>query len=187
MAETPSVDGAETSPRATPLPGPGCGRPEGAGRLRRAVRLRWNEEWPPDRIGQDRIVRRHYRREALAHRLKTRIQQVIGICGVALLITRVLQEVFDPTKPLDDKVLLRVAAITLSAATVVELSYTLFTPGPDEALNPLLLGLSSSLLFLIASQQSLTWESAGGAFLLVGAIGLTFWIREHFIVRAPDP
>jgi hypothetical protein len=34
----------------------------------------------------------------------------------------------------------------LAAATVVELAYTLFTDGPDEVLDPLMLGISSFLI-----------------------------------------
>ena len=182
-----TMRGSDGTGRRTAPAAARTGKPKWMRGWRRRLRRRWHEEWPADPKGQDRVTRKHYRREAFAHRLKTRIQQLIGICGVALLVTRVVQEVIDPAKPLEDRSLLQVAAITLSAATVVELSYTLFTPGPDEALNPLLLGLSSSVLFLIASQPTLTWEGAGGAFLLVGALGLAFWIRDHFILRSRSP
>ena len=41
----------------------------------------------------------------------------------------------------------QIIASALAAATVIELAYTLFTPGPDEALDPVLLAIASALLF----------------------------------------
>ena len=71
----------------------------------------------------------------------------------------------------------RSSAIILAAAAVVELAYTLYTPGPDEALNPLMLGLSAILILRLADLGDLTWSSGFGAFLLVAALGLLFAIR----------
>ena len=49
---------------------------------------------------------------------------------------------------------LRIVAIGLALAAVVELTYTLFTDGPDEALDPLILGLSSFLLLKISNPKT---------------------------------
>jgi hypothetical protein len=61
---------------------------------------------------------------------------------------------------------LRIAAIGLALAAVVELTYTLFTDGPDEALDPLILGLSSFLLLKISDPETgLTLSNAGTVIL----------------------
>lgn len=148
---------------------------------------RWGEEWidADDVNPVDHAERRHYAHQALAHRVKTRLQQAIGVAGVILLFYRVAVAVLDSGVRLTDTYVLRVAAVTLAAATVVELAYTLFTPGPDEAINPLLLGLSSSTLFLTANQTQLTAGSAAGTLLLVGALAVLFIVRRIFIESKP--
>jgi len=79
---------------------------------------------------------------------------------------------------------LRVLAIGLALAAVVELTYSLFTTGPDEALNPLILGLSSFVLVKIsAPKAALTMSNAGAIALLVLALGALFALREIFIER----
>jgi hypothetical protein len=44
------------------------------------------------------------------------------------------------------EVVLTDIGFALAAAAVVELAYTLFTHGPDEALNPLILGVGAAIL-----------------------------------------
>ena len=52
-----------------------------------------------------------------------------------------------------------VTATGLAIAAAFELVYTLYTPGPDEALNPLLLGLSWLFSFLPARAITLIGNS----------------------------
>lgn len=79
---------------------------------------------------------------------------------------------------------LRVVAAGLALAAVVELTYTLFTEGPDEALDPLILGLSSFIILNISDPNtSLTLSNAGTIALLVLALGTLFVIREQFVEK----
>ena len=66
----------------------------------------------------------------------------------------------------------------------VELAYMLFTPGPDEAIEPVLLGLASSVLIII-SDETVNWKDALVAPLLCLAIGFLFFIKARF-VKEPD-
>ena len=76
-----------------------------------------------------------------------------------------------------------VIADALAAATVVQLAYTLFTPGPDEALDPVLLAIATALLFQLGKVDSFRWQD-GLAVLLYGvALGGLFVVR---VFIAPD-
>lgn len=69
----------------------------------------------------------------------------------------------------------------LAAAAAVELAYTLFTPGPDEALDPLMLGLSAGILLLVTRDGiRVGWQFLG---IIVGviALGALFHIRRRYI------
>ncbi len=78
----------------------------------------------------------------------------------------------------------QVIASALAVAAAIELAYTLFTPGPDEALEPLMLGLSAGILFLITenSNDKLSVAVQFSAVLLgVLALGALFIIRNRFL------
>jgi hypothetical protein len=79
---------------------------------------------------------------------------------------------------------LRTVASGLALAAVVELTYTLFTEGPDEALDPLILGLSSFILLKISDPKTgLSISNAGTFALLVLALAALFVLREQFIEK----
>jgi hypothetical protein len=79
---------------------------------------------------------------------------------------------------------LHIVAVGLALAAVVELTYTLFTRGPDEALDPLILGLSSFVLIQLSSpNEKLSTSNAGAIGLLILALGGLFVVREIFIER----
>jgi hypothetical protein len=74
----------------------------------------------------------------------------------------------------------------LAAAAAVELAYTLFTPGPDEALDPLMLGLSAGILLLVTRPDvPVAWQFLGTV-LGVLALGLLFLIRRQFL-KSDEP
>ena len=78
----------------------------------------------------------------------------------------------------------RIIADALAAATVVQLAFTLFTPGPDEALDPVLLAIASALLLQLGNVTQFRWQD-GLAVLLYGiALGGLFVVR---VFIAPDP
>jgi hypothetical protein len=73
-----------------------------------------------------------------------------------------------------------VTAAGLAAAAVIELAYALYTPGPDEALDPLILGVSSTFLFLASKSPSLNWQfGVAGVLFAVTLYGL-LKVKERF-------
>ena len=66
-------------------------------------------------------------------------------------------------------------ALAVSAA--IELSYMLFTPGPDEAVDPLILGITSAAL-IVLSENNPHWEDAVVVFTFSISLFLLFHLRE---------
>ena len=66
----------------------------------------------------------------------------------------------------------------LAVAAAIELAYTLFTPGPDEALDPLMLGLSAALLLLMSKDTPQFVPQFVAALIGVVALGVLFQIRR---------
>jgi hypothetical protein len=78
-------------------------------------------------------------------------------------------------------VIVSAIAYALAVAAAIELAYTLFTPGPDEALDPLMLGLSSALLLLVTKGGSSPVARFSGVLIGVAALGALFFIRHRWI------
>jgi hypothetical protein len=81
------------------------------------------------------------------------------------------------------RVAFQIIADALGAATVIQLVYTLFTPGPDEALDPVLLAIATALLFQLGSVESFHWQDGLAVLLYGAALGALFAVR---IFIAPD-
>jgi hypothetical protein len=79
-----------------------------------------------------------------------------------------------------------ITAAGLAVAAAFELAYTLYTPGPDEALNPLLLGTSSAFLFLASKDDRLDWQFGFTAAFVAAALYGLFKIRERFGLADED-
>ena len=69
-------------------------------------------------------------------------------------------------------------SVSLAVAASLELAYTLFTPGPDEAIDPLILGISAIFLYLASTQTDLTW-AGGVSVILAITLGVLFAVRQH--------
>jgi hypothetical protein len=77
----------------------------------------------------------------------------------------------------------KVVADALAAATVVQLAYTLFTPGPDEALDPVMLALATALLLGLGQVSGFKWQDGVAIILYAAGLGVLFMVR---IFLAPD-
>jgi hypothetical protein len=77
----------------------------------------------------------------------------------------------------------QIIASALAAATVIELAFTLFTPGPDEALDPVLLAIAAALLFQLGKVDQFHWQD-GLAVVLYGIALAALFVVRVFI--APD-
>jgi hypothetical protein len=123
-----------------------------------------------------------------AYGIKVLLQMAVGVGAVGDIVWHVDFAVshhkngapFGP--PIQTSV--AVIASALAVAAAIELAYTLFTPGPDEALDPLMLGLSSGILFLITenADKHLSAPAQFAAVLLgVLALGVLFIIRRRML------
>jgi hypothetical protein len=122
-----------------------------------------------------------------AHGLKVFLQMFIGIGAAVDIGIHVAHSVSNHTgtAPLapETKVSVQVIAYALAVAAAIELAYTLFTPGPDDPLDPLMLGLSSAILLLVTSDKPELSQVARytGAFIGILALGVLFFVRHRFL------
>ena len=76
---------------------------------------------------------------------------------------------------------LKIVGYSLALSAGVELAHMLFTPGPDEAVEPLILGLASAVLLTISQDDIVEWDIALTIVVLIGGLATLFWVRERFI------
>lgn len=79
--------------------------------------------------------------------------------------------------------ILQVIADALAVATAIQLVYTLFTPGPDEALDPILLAVAAALLLQLGKVEKFSWGDGVAIILYSVALGILFVVR---VFIAPD-
>lgn len=125
-----------------------------------------------------------------ARLLKAAIQMLIGALAVVDLGTQMWKGHISwrPGFPTAEHSLALIGS-ALAAATVVELAYTLFTDGPDEVLDPLMLGITTFLIIELGMTTThITWGTGFGLLLSTIALGALFAIRQRFIEdTAPVP
>jgi hypothetical protein len=124
----------------------------------------------------------YHKADPPAQWIKAIVQMAIGI-GTVITIAIV---VWIPSVRHDGiaELALKVVAVGLALAAVVELTYTLFTEGPDEALDPLILGLSSFILLKISDPVTdLSLSNAGTFAILIVALAVLFILRHQFIEK----
>jgi hypothetical protein len=117
-----------------------------------------------------------------AQGVKVLLQMIVGIVGAIIVIVSALGDIHAHTPPVDvGHHVLAVIAVSLAVAASLELAYTLFTPGPDEAVDPLMLGISAVFLYLVSKQEEFTWTIGVAATLFAVTLGILFAVRQRFI------
>jgi hypothetical protein len=81
----------------------------------------------------------------------------------------------------------QIIASALAAATVIELAFTLFTPGPDEALDPVLLAIAAALLFQLGKVDQFHWQDGLSVVLYGAALGALFVVRVFIVPDEERP
>jgi hypothetical protein len=110
----------------------------------------------------------------LAHRIKVALQMIVGGSAVVILAYRTLgSRTFLPAEDV-----ITLIGNALATAAVIELAYTLFTPGPDEALDPLMLGLAAALLVAFAHPDTFNYQNAIAALLVIIGLAILYGIRR---------
>lgn len=96
----------------------------------------------------------------IARWIKAVVQMIIGGVASAIVLWVAARNLPPGGKPLDyvQEQIFGIIGLALVVAAAVELAYTLFTDGPDEALDPLMLGLSAALLLQLGSADALDWR-----------------------------
>jgi hypothetical protein len=127
----------------------------------------------------------------VAETVKIILQFLIGI-GLALLLLakpfhtmipwhgaapRIQQLVALPT--------LELVAIALAYSSGFELAYTLFTAGPDEAVEPVIMGLAAAMLLGFSKLERIDVLDGCGAVVFVIALAGLFFVRQYFLL-SPD-
>lgn len=117
-----------------------------------------------------------------AQQIKALLQMAIGV-GTAIAVLALAWFPRGGNEGIADFAL-RFAGVGLALAAVVELMYTFFTDGPDEALDPLILGLSAFVLIKISDPKTgLTVNNGGTVILFIVALAALFVMREQFIEK----
>jgi hypothetical protein len=75
--------------------------------------------------------------------------------------------------------ILTIVGVALAISTAFELAYTLFTAGPDEAVNPVITGVAAGILLLIS--PNLGFSGAGAVAVLTLALVVIFILKGFFI------
>jgi hypothetical protein len=117
-----------------------------------------------------------------AEGVKVLLQMIVGTAGSVIVIAAALEDIHrGRTAGYMEKHVLVIIAVSLAVAASLELAYTLFTPGPDEAIDPLLLGISGVFLYLVSSLDNPSWTTGIWVVLFAATLAVLFWIRQHFI------
>jgi hypothetical protein len=91
-----------------------------------------------------------------AQGVKVLLQMIVGTTGSIIVLVVVLRDIIHGGMSATDVAhhVLAIIAASLAVAASLELAYTLFTPGPDEAVDPLMLSLSAVFLYLVSNSKT---------------------------------
>lgn len=129
--------------------------------------------------------------EPIAKTLKIVIQMIIGLILVILLTSKLFCHVFQYDYPswlsyiksIHSLNVLEIVSRALAYSTGIELAYMLFTPGPDEAIEPLITGTASAFLYLVSKEAKLELQTVASMLLFVIVIAVLFFMKDAFINR----
>jgi hypothetical protein len=119
---------------------------------------------------------------------KALVQMAIGAAGAVIVSIRLIVDIvgrgLDATHA-SEHLFINIG-LTLGLAAVVELAYTLFTHGPDEAIDPIMLGLAAALLVQLGQVGVFDLKQGLAAMFYVIALGGLFLIRKRY-ANMPEP
>ena len=118
-------------------------------------------------------------------RIKAFLQMLVGLGAIVRIAHQSIAHSDGSLVQVQDVALSHIG-LALSIAAAIELAYTLFTPGPDEALDPLMLGLSAALILQLGRVDNFNWTQALAALLYTGALGGLFAVRKYLLPKFPD-
>jgi hypothetical protein len=119
-------------------------------------------------------------------------QMIVGATtAFVVVVTLVLNSLQKDTASVIESQIFYVIGIGLAVAAAFELAYTLFTDGPDEAIDPITLGLAAAVILQLAKTSSnasnlLTWQAGLATVLFVLALGGLIRIRKGLAIQDPE-
>jgi hypothetical protein len=119
-----------------------------------------------------------------AKKVKAVLQMAIGLITVMAVGWRYFDTLGDRVDP--TQLFLNGIGIGLAAAAAIELAYTLFTDGPDEALDPLMLGLASTLLLKLSGMTGPLSLSQVGALAILGFLLIGLFAARLMLAESTD-
>lgn len=147
-----------------------------------------NEMTPSESVDFQLYGNRLYRRAGpYAHWIRTFFQMLTGTIVAALLIVKAfyLTGLFSVPGSLlvvMSMPTLQMVADALMFSAGFELAFMLFTPGPDEAIEPVILGLAAAVL-IVVSDETVDWRDAVVAPVLCLSIAVLFIIRQGHVAQ----
>ncbi len=127
--------------------------------------------------------------EDVAYNIKFFVQMIIGVFVFIILCKHFVCEFWDiftqnANNQIDLKYSLQVVSYGLGISAGIEMAYMLFTPGPDEAVEPVILGLASTFLYVLSSLDLEETNLIHFSILLVAIgvlIGGLFFIKDKYV------
>nr|WP_294501412.1 hypothetical protein [uncultured Rhodopila sp.] len=113
--------------------------------------------------------------------VKITAQMAVGLILLKMLGTRfIFGEAFgwepsDLARAFDQHGVLAMVSRGLAYSAGIELAFMLFTPGPDEAIEPVIIGIAAAILMLVSGDISL--RSGLAVAVLGAAMGGLFYLR----------
>ena len=125
----------------------------------------------------------------VAERIKISLQFLVGFGLIFLLVVKaifsLIPSLVGPLWWRADELrsipTLELVAIALEYSAGIELAYTLFTEGPDEAVEPVIMGLAAAMLLGFSKLGSIDVLAGCGAIAFVLALAGLFLIRHYFV------
>lgn len=137
--------------------------------------------------GDDRARKLYKALEPYAYVVKIYAQMATGVLISLLLLLKFGLSIFGCAEhswcsDLATKNTLALVGDGLMYSAGFELAYMLFTPGPDEAIEPVILGMAAAILIVI-SDDKIEWADAVIPLALVISIGFLFYLSKAFLPK----
>ncbi|EGQ7835227.1 PTS sugar transporter subunit IIC [Vibrio vulnificus] len=128
--------------------------------------------------------------EKVVEKFKSGLQYCVGAYIFLFLMTKAWSFIGLPTGSIEEYQIIKYVlstsilalvsqAVMVSAA--IELAYMLFTPGPDEAVDPLILGIAGTALLVMSDENSAKTDSmlydSIAVFLFAVSLAILFYLR----------
>jgi hypothetical protein len=118
------------------------------------------------------------------------------LVGLGLLVLLILKIVHTFSHMLPDKFaliiyianhgVLDIIGEGLAVTAGIELIYMLFTPGPDETIQPLIYGVASAILIIVSNKYVNNENIAFTILILTVVLGILFYLKKRYFPNIDD-